>query len=295
MEHISLNYDGLALQTHELDVRDLAPALLSLSDLLEISTEILCGKQAKSTVKVRGSFKSGSFGIDFTIAVDLLQRAKDLLNGDFFSANSNAVAAITSIISVFEVLRRLKNNKITTAQKTPNNTVILCTNEQNSLEISNHTFALLKDPRVNMAIDKLTSPLDRDGIDSFSITKNNDILFLATKADRACFIIRNHGLDEPIVQSSYVVEMNCLIITACFKEDNKWRLMTGDLIFAATMLDDAFLEQVHNSRISFSKGDTLLCRIRIQEWQTPNNNHKEYEILKVLEHRSANKQLDLLM
>lgn len=57
-------YDGPALETHEMNVRDLAPALLSLSDALEEAGKTLYGNKTVVSVKVNASFKAGSFGID---------------------------------------------------------------------------------------------------------------------------------------------------------------------------------------------------------------------------------------
>src|SRR5690606_6815674 len=63
-----LVYDGPALVQHQMDVRALAPALLAMSDLVERANELLNGDNAKVSVNVNASFKSGSFGIDLELA-----------------------------------------------------------------------------------------------------------------------------------------------------------------------------------------------------------------------------------
>ncbi len=47
MERFHLVYDGPALQEHQMDVRALAPALLSVGNLVEQANEIFNGDRAK--------------------------------------------------------------------------------------------------------------------------------------------------------------------------------------------------------------------------------------------------------
>ena len=50
--------------------------------------------------------------------------------------------------------------------------------------------------------------------------------------------------------------------------DDKWRLYDGTSTIHAAITDAGFLSRVHNSQISFSKGDVLVCNVRMQQWQT---------------------------
>ena len=67
-------YDGPALASHEMDVRELAPALLAFSSLFEEANSILNRDRAKITLNVKGSFKVGCFGFELSVVQDTLQR-----------------------------------------------------------------------------------------------------------------------------------------------------------------------------------------------------------------------------
>ena len=54
--HFSIKYDGPALATHQMDVRELAPALIALSSMLEEANRALYSDSAEVRVNVNGSF-----------------------------------------------------------------------------------------------------------------------------------------------------------------------------------------------------------------------------------------------
>ena len=79
-EYFQVIYDGPALESNEMDVRDLAPALLAISDVLDEANKIVFGDKTQVQVNVKGSFKTGSFGIDFSIVQRGIEGFTSLFN-----------------------------------------------------------------------------------------------------------------------------------------------------------------------------------------------------------------------
>lgn len=52
-----VTYDGPALQAHVMDVRELAPAMIAMADLLKVANEELYGDKADVRIAVRAGFK----------------------------------------------------------------------------------------------------------------------------------------------------------------------------------------------------------------------------------------------
>jgi hypothetical protein len=90
-----------------------------------------------------------------------------------------------------------------------------------------------------------------------------------------------------------VWDMAFSIVSWAFKEDNKWRLPDGSSTFGATISDAEFLHAVNNALVFFSKGDSLVCRVRVRQWQTSNGTRTEYEVVKVARHLRAARQISL--
>lgn len=53
MTQFRITYDGPALATHEMDAKELAPALMAMADLLESSVRALHGDRAKAQINVK--------------------------------------------------------------------------------------------------------------------------------------------------------------------------------------------------------------------------------------------------
>ena len=83
------------------------------------------------------------------------------------------------------------------------------------------------------------------------------------------------------------------IISLAFKEDNKWRLNDGTNAISAGIEDEDFLARVDANMVSFSKGDILVCDVRVVQKQTDAGLKTEYTVVKVIEHRASARQLPL--
>jgi len=292
MSHIRITFDGAALESHEMDARDLAPALLAMAELLEASVATLYGDSATAQVNVKGSFKTGSFNIDFSTIVDFATTVKDFFSGSTATAAASAIT-ITGLLGFSfkkgfaHVLKWSRGRKITKIEALNNGKVNLFVNDE-WIEVEEKVLDLLKSIPVRKAFDKLTAPLDREGIDIFSIGNDAEVFFLAEKQDRASFLLPD---SEDAIENRFT--MGYSIVSPSFKEDNKWRLSDGNNVISVKVLDNAFLKKIADCEIAFSKGDFLLCHVLARQWQTATGAKTEYEVLEVIQYRSGMRQLPL--
>lgn len=294
MTQFRVTYDGRALDTHEMDVRDLSPALWAMADLLDASVRALHGDNAKAQINVRGSFKTGSFNIDFTTQVAFLKAVRDIFSGDNATAIANAIGILGAIgfvgkAGLAQALKWIRGRKITNVQTLPDGKARIHVDDE-ALDVEEAVIALLRDLPVRQSFSRVLAPLDNDGIDTFAVGDEGGFALVITREERQYFIAPA-GEDVLLIEETR--KMAFSIVSLAFKEDNKWRLSDGNATINAIITDEAFLQRVNSNEESFSKGDVLLCEVMVRQWQVESGAKTDYEVTKVLEHRRASRQISL--
>ena len=87
--HFSIKYDGPALQSHQMDIRELAPDLIALSNLLEKANKVVFPNSESVKVNIQGNFKGGSFGVDLIAVQSITNQIVSMLSGPEAAAFSN--------------------------------------------------------------------------------------------------------------------------------------------------------------------------------------------------------------
>ncbi|WNH48287.1 hypothetical protein PDM28_16690 [Stenotrophomonas aracearum] len=297
MTQFRITYDGPALATHQMDARELAPALMAMADLLDCSVRALHADRAKAQINVKGSFKTGSFSVDFTTSVSFMQAAKDIFVGDGVTAIANATAVLTALgfaakagySGVAQVLQWLRGRRITDVQMTEEGRVRLHA-DKDTVVVDYPVLVLLRDIPVRQAFDRTLAPLDRDGIDTFAAGDDSSFAVIVREHERRFFC-------APTADDELLLEDTCRmafsIVSLAFKEDNKWRLSDGNHTISARISDERFHSSVDANESSFSKGDVLICEVKVTQWHTPNGAKTDYEVTRVIEHRRAACQISL--
>lgn len=292
-------YDGSALENNEMDIRDLAPSLLALSDLFDEANHLLNHGQSKIAINVKASFKTGCFGVELSIVQDALSSFFNFFkNEDVITA-----ATIATLVglnakdirnSLIGFIKWLKNRKIKQVNLLESGLVKVVLDED-SIEIEKRILDLYRNSKIRKALETaISKPLEKDGIDSFACAEGmpneNMPFFSITKEERNCFIIPEIA-DETLKELEYEAHLQALSIA--FQEDNKWRFTDGTNKFYAEVKDSIFLHKIQNNDIAFRKDDLLRVLLLMKQRLTGSGLKSEYQILKVLEHRSAARQLEL--
>lgn len=298
MTEFRLTYDGPALANHEMDPRELAPALLAMADLLESSARVMYGDKAKVNVTVKGSFETGSFNIDFVAGVQWLQSIRDIFAGTEAAAVANATAILGALgvigkSGLFPLLKWMRGRSITqvdTIEAENGRPKVRIHVGDEFYDVERDTVDLLRDVGVRKATEQVLAPLGKRGIDVLALGHGAKVNITIQDAERDAFIAPQ-AQDVLIIDD--VRDMVFSIVSLAFKEDNKWRLSDGASTISASISDTAFLSAVNDNIASFSKGDSLVCRVRVRQWQTANGARAEYEVVEVRNHLRAARQIQL--
>lgn len=283
----TVSYGGAALETHAMDVRDLGPALMSLGQLFDEANRILNGDKVFIKVQVK-AHTQGSFEICLEAVQSLSSQLSGFLTGDVVTSALNLKELIfLGSGSLYWLIKKLKGGK---PKKITNleNSYIRIENDTETFEISLKLLRLYQDVAVRTAAEKTLQPLKNDGVDVFIIKDKGQERERIDKSESAFFLVPKVE-DEQLVETEH--ESAYSIVSLTFKADNKWRLYDGNSAINATIKDEAFLKKVDENRVSFAKGDILLCKMKTRQYKANGELKAEHEVLEVKEHQPAARQL----
>lgn len=287
----SIKYDGPALEHHEMDVRELAPALLALSTLLEESNRALNGDKPEIRVHVKGNFQSGSFKIDLAAALSFKEQLVSIFSGAEATALSNLFGILGGLGLIgggglIALIKWLKGRKPSRIEFQGDKAVFIIeetTETSESFEVDLAVGRLYATKTVRQSLSKVVKPLERSGIDYFASGQDDKADTVVTKEDAEFFFSLEGDAEEV---SNTITEGALLQIeSAVFKDGNKWRLSDGTTSFFAEINDRDFLSRIERGEARFGKGDVLVVDLRRIQSITDSGLKSEYKVEKVTEHR----------
>ena len=293
--HFSIKYDGPALATHQMDVRELAPALIALSDLLEQANKTALPDAPDVRVNVQGNFKGGSFGVDLIAAQTITQQLVSMFAGHEATAAANLYTLLGALGlvgggGVIGVIKWLRGRKPSAIRIEGDKTIFELRDTQTveTFEVDLMAGRLYKTRVVRQSLAKVIKPLERDGIDIFAVGKDGVTSSVVTKNEAPYFEMA--ATEADVVSDSIATKVLLQIESAAFKEDNKWRFSDGGTPFFAEIADQEFLQRINAGVERFGKRDVLVADLRRVQSVTDNGLKIEHTIVKVHEHKEPLQQ-----
>ena len=295
-----VSFNGPGVDAGRIDVRDLAPALLSLARLIDAANIVVYGERQPIKIEAK-AIAVGSFEIVLEAVTSGWDTLTHLLDG---SSASHAklllewlgilgVPIPTATAGLVGLYRWLGGNKPTRIARAESGQFLIEIDGR-AIVVPLEVMRLYQDIAVNRAFSELLTSVEGDQVKTIEFRpegapKSSPSLTL-TGEDRAPF-----SLEEPaptvVVDDTRRIAFS--IRSLAFQEGNKWRLFDGQNTITATIEDREFINRVNANLVRFAKGDILICEVRTVQSQGRDGLKTEHVVLKVIEHKPAPTQMPL--
>ncbi|MDB5042154.1 MAG: hypothetical protein JWN27_2880 [Candidatus Eremiobacteraeota bacterium] len=266
----SVEYDGERLRDGRMDIRDLAPALLSVARLCEEANRELNGQRARIAVQVNANFKRGSFGVSLDVVQTVVENAKNmLLSTPVHEAKEildtlgllHTVATVASggTLGLIQLVRVIARRVPKAIVHEPAAVKIVIENQ--TIVVSPEVWRLYIDPEVQKSIETVVAPLRKDGVEVVKFIADGVVQERVEKDEREYF--EAIGANVP---ASFEDEADTIRIwqvrSLSFDPELLWRFWEGDSEVSARIVDPMFWKLVDAHEINFKKDDLLRVRVR---------------------------------
>lgn len=288
---MTLEFQGPAVESGAMDVRQLAPALLATADLMREAHALLGVQGPVPDVHVQAT-RPGSFIVDLLVADPKLgQQIVDFLTSRTVQAGVTLDAMVMFGVQSFQLVTWLRNRKIARTDEIVPGRIRVTMADGSTLEVAPETLRLALDAQYRRHLQAIVRPLAAQaGVTGLTVS-GEDASVTVTEPDAPAFEVPP-GVQQDLGVSDTEVVLRP--VNVAFAEGNKWRFSDGDTTFYASIQDRAFMQNVDLGAERFAKNDMLRVQLRTQQTRgTDGDLHTERTVVRVLEHISGAVQLDL--
>lgn len=274
-----------------MDVRELAPALLSAGELIQTTNRLLNGDRAVVSLQVKSDFRRGSFDIGLLLNQNLIEAAKqflqlhphvkdakDLLDLLFFYGG----LPVSAGMGLFKFIKWLRGRNIGSAQMTfINNGIVQIQLGDDTVQVSEIVLRLAQEELVRKYAEGIVRPLKRDGIEELHVDGGEDRRDDVDKSDIAYFEV---GFADGVTLLENNREAVLEITRLSFNPDHKWGFTDGTTKLRAIVKDNRFWSDIR-SGLRFAKGDHVRVILRTRTFKNDADELKsEYSVEDVIQH-----------
>ena len=305
-ETFEIVYDGPALAEHQMDVRDLAPALHGLGVLIRSANASLNSDRAAVRVLINSEHKRGCFSISVDVLQDIMGAAKSLLGSEGVKSAKDIlewmqILGIMGTGGLFAYFKWKNGRKTESIQSITDNggsgsVQVNVEGDGNTVYIiPREVYQLSTDPNIAKATKEILQPLKKPGIESL-ITKDEGVEKLrivrqdVPSIERSCESV----LTQEVILSQHIILAHLKPYDAEFNPEAKtWGFWYGANHITVDITSTAIAKDAVERR-QVSMDDIYKVDLEIIQRRLPSGIHRvDYKIVNPYERYSGPTQNDL--
>lgn len=266
-----IRYAGPALSEHSMDVSDLAPALLGLSEIAKIANRKTNGDQSSVKVFITIDKEQKCFQFNIEIAQTILQHVALLFHNEHV-ATAKEIAEWIGIVGgstygIFKAYKWIAKRKVTLNEldiKEANDNVIIQHVDNSSITMNINSYHMLKDPDVIRHARSVVRPLTKDGYDKLQFEKDGEVVDeISSDEGRDIYAMNAESLEVQQLVNKTTIPARVKVKKPDLLGDSQWSVV-WDRAIVAKIEDVGWLERFHNAEISLLPGSYLDVMLRIE-------------------------------
>ncbi|MBT9395347.1 hypothetical protein KLP40_19425 [Hymenobacter sp. NST-14] len=281
-------YDGPSLREGLMDTRDLAPALLALSNLVEQINHRLSHDNPPVHLHFRAA-KRGSL----TINLDLQTTAASADAMPLFAGtDTSTLSRILDILwdgghtlGLFQLLKFLGGQAPQETERTSMSSVQVSNAFGSTVRTSPLVLQLATDARIKQDVARVVRPLEREGITSFVVRRQVGEAAAPvpiTEDDVPAFAVQATDSGPTEDTSTTLLQ---IVRPDLSDATPRWEVTDGTSKFNARVTDESFAERVRTREVTFGHNDAIRAELTRRQYRTDRGALRtEYGISRVLNH-----------
>ncbi len=297
---VTIRYDGPLLADHQMDIADIAPALLGISELCKIANRKFNGERAAVKVLIGTDAEHQCFQLDLHVVQTLWEHTRTILSSEdvktakeFLEWLGLISGAMGAPVGLFHLLKKLGNRKIdsTTIESRDGRDVVQITVEgdNNSITVYPQALALLRDEAAIQNAKKIVQPLINEGYTKVEFESNKRVTETIVRDDAISIAaILPAQIETPRTDEPQTVTVWLTVYAPVYDPHaSKWRFRFGSA-HAYMDIRETVLAAMTMKRGAAFVDDAYKVELEIRQEHKPAGgitNH--YKIKRVLDFRPA--------
>ena len=275
----ALEYDGEALSSHEIDVRQLAPALLNAAELFQAVNRLVNPTDPDVHVNIRAT-REGSVLLELKLLYEGYVAAG---TSPFVVATDGLLALFGGVAGLIHILKKIGQSGEPESEVTePNGITTFIWADNVTLSIETPYRPALDSPSVRNPLWGVVQPLQQTGIDVFKLELDGETVSAVESEDLDSFR-PDAGAPEREILTESDRETYLTIRSTPFDTGLRWRFTEGDFSMSAFVTDREFNQRIEDRLETFAKGDVLHCRLHTTNWRDSRGIHADFRVIEVIE------------